>query len=202
MIILNHEQGTEEWFAARLGKPSASNFGKLITATGKPSTSADGYINQLIAERLTKQSEPFYQNEHMARGTELEPEAREAYEFITGYSVTEYGFILDDSKEFGCSPDGIVEFIGDITGLEIKCPAANTMVKYMRDPQSLVKAYYQQIQGCMLVTGASSWDAFAYHPEMPHVLVTVKRNEEYINQLAEQVKLAVKIILTEVERLK
>jgi hypothetical protein len=54
----------------------------------------------------------------------------------------------------------------------------------------------------MLVTGASSWDAFAYHPEMPHVLVTVKRNEEYINQLAEQVKSAVKIILTEVERLK
>ena len=54
MIILDHEQGTEEWFAARLGKPSASNFGKLITATGKPSTSADGYINQLIAERLRK----------------------------------------------------------------------------------------------------------------------------------------------------
>ena len=203
MIILNHEQGTEEWFAARMGKPSASNFGKLITATGKPSTSADGYINQLIAERLTGQSEPFYQNEHMARGTELEPEAREAYEFITGYTVTEHGFILDDSEEFGCSPDGIVEFITQAcTGLEIKCPAANTMVKYMRDPQSLVKAYYQQIQGCMLVTNASSWDAFAYHPEMPHVLVTVKRNEEYINQLAEQVKSAVKIILTEVERLK
>ena len=39
MIILDHEQGTEEWFAARLGKPSASNFSKLITATGKPSSS-------------------------------------------------------------------------------------------------------------------------------------------------------------------
>ena len=199
MIILDHEQGTEEWFAARLGKPSASNFSKLITATGKPSASADGYINQLIAERLTGQSEPFYQNEHMARGTELEPEAREAYEFITGEDVVEHGFILDDSGEFGCSPDGL-SFSG-MTGLEIKCPAANTMVKYLRNPESLWKAYYQQIQGCMLVTGAVAWDAFAYHPEMPHVIVTVERNEEYINQLAEQVKSAVNVILTEVERL-
>jgi hypothetical protein len=53
----------------------------------------------------------------------------------------------------------------------------------------------------MLVTGAVAWDAFAYHPEMPHVIVTVERNEEYINQLAEQVKSAVNVILTEVERL-
>ena len=99
MIILDHEQGTDEWLAARLGKPSASNFGKLITATGKPSTSAVGYINQLIAERFVGKSEPFYVNDHMARGTELEPEAREAYEFITGKEVIEFGFILDDSKD-------------------------------------------------------------------------------------------------------
>ena len=52
MIILDHEQGSEEWLAARLGKPSASSFSKLITQTGKPSSSADGYINELIAERL------------------------------------------------------------------------------------------------------------------------------------------------------
>ena len=56
MIILDHEQGTEEWLAARLGRPSASNFGKLITVSGKPSTSAVGYINQLIAERFVGKS--------------------------------------------------------------------------------------------------------------------------------------------------
>lgn len=199
MIILNNEQGTEEWFAARLGKPSASNFGKLITATGKPSSSADGYINQLIAERLTGKSEPFYVNDHMARGTELEPEAREAYEFITGKPVTEYGFILDDSKEFGCSPDGLVDTDG---GLEIKCPAATTMVKYLRDPQALVKAYYQQIQGCLWITDSQWWDAFAYHPEMPHVLVRVERNEEFIHKLAGEVEAAVIEIKNQMEKLK
>ncbi len=199
MIILDHEQGTEEWLAARLGRPSASNFGKLITVSGKPSTSAVGYINQLIAERFVGKSEPFYVNDHMARGTELEPEAREAYEFITECNVTEHGFILDDSKEFGCSPDGFVETDG---GLEIKCPAATTMVKYLRDPQALVKAYYQQIQGCLWITDSQWWDAFAYHPEMPHVLVRVERDEEFITKLAVEVKAAVIEIKNQVEKLK
>jgi hypothetical protein len=200
VIILDHEQGTEEWLAARLGKPSASNFGKLITVSGKPSTSAVGYINQLIAERLTMKSEPFYQNDHMARGSELEPEAREAYEFITENTVTEHGFILDDSEEFGCSPDGIIEFFN--SGIEIKCPAATTMVKYLRDPQALVKAYYQQIQGCLWITDSKWWDAFAYHPEMPHVLVRVERDEEFITKLAVEVKAAVIEIKNQVEKLK
>ena len=89
MIILDQEQGSEEWLRVRLGRPSASMFNKLITQTGKPSSSADGYINELIAERLTGKSEPFYVTEWMERGTALEPEAREAYEFITGNQVME-----------------------------------------------------------------------------------------------------------------
>ena len=52
MRICVHEQGTDGWLRDRLGCPSGSNFSKLITATGKPSTSADGYINQMIAERM------------------------------------------------------------------------------------------------------------------------------------------------------
>ena len=51
MIILDHEQGSDEWFAARLGRPSASMFNKLITSTGKPSTSAGKYIDELVDER-------------------------------------------------------------------------------------------------------------------------------------------------------
>jgi len=199
MIILDHEQGTEEWLAARLGKPSASMFAKLITQTGKPSSSADGYINQLIAERITGQSEPFYVNDHMARGTELEPEAREAYEFISGNEVIETGFILDTSFEFGCSPDGLIL---DQGGLEIKCPAPQTMVSYLRDDQAGVKKYWQQMQGCMWITKRDWWDFFAYHPEMPHVLVRVERDEEYIAKLSVEVEKAVAEISNQVEKLK
>ena len=199
MIILGHEQGSPEWLAARLGKPSASMFSKLITTTGKPSSSADGYINQLIAERLTGQSEPFYVTEWMARGTELEPEARKAYEFLSNNDVVETGFILDISSECGCSPDGL---IADKGGLEIKCPAPQTMVSYLRDDQVGVKKYWQQIQGCMWISQREWWDFFAYHPEMPHVIVRVERDEEYIAKLAEEVTKAVEIILNQVEKFK
>ena len=196
MIILNCEQGTPEWREARLGKPSASNFGKLITNGGKPSTSADKYISQLIAERLTGESEPIFVNEHMARGTELEPEAREHYEYITDELVEQVGFILHDSKEYGCSPDGLIKD----GGLEIKCPSNNTHVHYLRYPDELVKTYYQQIQGCMMLTGAEWWDAFSYHPSMEHVLVRVERNDDYIKLLKIEVEKAVALILTEVEK--
>ena len=201
MIISPHEQGTDAWLAARLGKPSASMFSKLITMTGKPSSSADAYINQLLAERLTGKSEPHYQNEHMIRGNELEPEARADYEFISGNTVDQYGFILDDSESYGCSPDGL---IGDSSegGLEIKCPAQTTQAGYWRDPQSGVKKYYQQIQGCMWVTGRKWWDFFSYHPDMPHVLVRVERNEDYIEKLSEQVLLAVLTIEKEMGKRK
>ena len=199
MIISPYEQGTEEWLAARLGKPSASMFSKLITMTGKPSASADAYINQLLGERLTGKSEPHYTSEAMILGTEREPLARADYEFISGNKVNEVGFILDDSESYGCSPDGL---IGEDGGLEIKCPAQTTQAGYWRDKQSGVKKYYQQIQGCMWVTDRKWWDFFSYHPDMPHVLVRVERNEEYIEKLSEQVLLATTTIETEMGKRK
>ena len=199
MIILDHEQGTEEWLASRLGRPSASGFSKLITATGKPSSSASGYIHELIAERLTGESTPFHVTEWMERGTKLEPEAREAYEFITDNEVLETGFIVDPSFEFGCSPDGLINGDG---GLEIKCPAPKTMVSYLADEQVGVRKYWQQIQGCMWITKRGWWDFFAYHPEMPHVLVRVERDDDYIAKLATEVDKAVAEIVNQVELLK
>ena len=202
MIILDHEQGTEEWLAARLGKPSASMFSKLITQTGKPSTSAHDYVTELIAERLTGKSEPFHVTEWMQRGTELEPEAREAYEFISGNDVIETGFILDSSFEFGCSPDGLILEGESLGGLEIKAPKSKTMVSYLMNPQVGVKKYWQQIQGCMWITKRDWWDFFAYHPEMPHVLVRVERDDEYIAKLSAEVDKAVAEITNQVEKLK
>jgi hypothetical protein len=199
MIISPYEQGTEEWLAARLGKPSASMFSKLITMTGKPSASADAYINQLLGERLTGNSEPHYTSEAMILGTEREPLARADYEFISGNKVNEVGFILDDSESYGCSPDGL---IGEDGGLEIKCPAQTTQAGYWRDKQSGVKKYYQQIQGCMWVTDRKWWDFFSYHPDMPHVLVRVERNEEYIEKLSEQVLFATSTTEKEMEKRK
>ena len=197
MIVSNDEQGTEAWFESRLGKPSASGFAKLITTKGKPSAQADGYINQLIFEKLSGKIPESFTSTAMERGNELEPEARENFEFISDLKVRQVGFVQNDELTYGCSPDGLVD---DNGGLEIKCPLGQTMVKYLRDPQELVKAYYQQIQGSMWVTGASHWFAFAYHPETTHVLVRVERDNDFITKLADEVKAAVKTIATEVEK--
>lgn len=199
MIVLEHEQGSNEWFAARLGRPSASMFSKFITSAGKASTSADSYINELIAERLTGLRVPIYVNEHMERGTRLEPEAREMYEFITDQKVTEYGFILDDSEEFGCSPDGLV---GEDGGIEIKCPADSTMIGYHRNNKSFINKYKQQIMGCMMITGRSWWDLMAYSETIPHLIVRVERDDEYIEKLAAEIQKAVNIIVNETENLR
>ncbi len=198
MIILDHEQGTEEWLAARLGKPSASGFARLITQTGKPSTQSTKYIAQLVAENIRGCSEPVYVNEWMQRGTELEPEAREAYEFITSNNVIETGFIVTPDFAYGCSPDGLID---DEGGLEIKCPAPTTHAEYMINPQEGVKKYWQQIQGCMWITNRLWWDFFSYHPEMPHVLVRVKRDDDYVAKLATEVNNAVAEIANQVEKL-
>ena len=196
MIILTDEQGSPEWLASRLGRPSASMFSNLITTSGKPSSSAKKYIAEMVAERLTGRSKPFYTNEHMERGNFLEPEAREAYEFITDLEVVETGFILHDSEEFGCSPDGLVANDG---GLEIKCPSDGVHAGYLIDGKVPTK-YYQQVQGCMWVTGRDWWDFMSYHPEMPHLLVRMERNEEFIEAMATEVNKAVEIIVKESER--
>jgi len=196
MQILTCEQGTKEWLAARLGRPSASQFHKLITATGKPSSSADGYINTLIAERILGYSEPVFVSEWMTRGNELEPDARAMYELITDTEVEEVGFILDNSGEFGCSPDGLV---GE-GGVEIKCPAPHNHIEWSRKGVCPSK-HYAQVQGCMWITERDWWDFMSYHPEMKPFIVRVERDQEFIDKLAKQVLLAVTEIISEVRNL-
>ena len=199
MRICVHEQGTDGWLRDRLGCPSGSNFSKLITATGKPSTSADGYINQMIAERMMgKQASEVKVTEWMQRGNELEPEAREFYEMSTGNQVTEVGFCKHDTLECGISPDGL---IGDLGGLEIKCPAPSTHISYLRS-ERLPSTYKQQVMGCLWITERDWWDFVSYHPDLPVFMTRVHRNDEYISLLAAEVEKACELIEVQYQKLK
>lgn len=190
MRISNHEQGSLEWFEARLGIPSASMFAKIVTTKGAWSTQADSYINQLVAERLTGEREEIYQSHHMIRGIELEPEARDLYCLMNDTEVQEVGFCLHDTLNAGCSPDGLV---GEDGGLEIKCPAPATHVEYLRGGE-LPSRYKQQVMGCLWITQRSWWDFVSYHPSMKPLIVRVERDEEYIAALEESVTKAVNMI--------
>jgi len=198
MKILEMEQGTQEWLEARLGCPSGSGFSKLITASGTPSSSAESYINDLIAELITGESTPFHVTEWMQRGTELEPFARMNYELETDREVTEVGFCMHDILRCGVSPDGLID---DDGGIEIKCPKPSTHVKYLRKG-TLPSEYKAQVMGCLWVTEREWWDFMSYHPQMPNLLIRVHRDEEYINQLERLVTHACQIIEKEVADIK
>lgn len=182
MQVHNVEQGTPEWFAARLGIPTASEFSKIITATGKPSAQANDYSLTLVAERmLGHEVEKWQGNMWTERGKELEQEAADYYELTTGAELQKVGFVTNDAGTAGCSPDRLV---GDDGLLEIKCPAAHTHLKYMLD-KKLDTAYMPQLQGQLFVTGRQWVDIISYYPELKPVIIRVARNENYISTLQE-----------------
>lgn len=192
MRISEAIQGSEEWLESRLGRPTASNFGKLITPTGKASASAQGYIDELIAQRITGEIPEFFKSEAMQRGNELEPAAKALYEFTYDIEVVEVGLCLHDTLECGASPDGLTEE----GGLEIKCPLPHTHVSYLRDG-CIPSKYIPQVMGCLWITEREWWDFMSYHPLMEDLIVRVYRDDAYIKKLAEQVTRAVEIIETE-----
>ena len=189
-------QGTEEWLKARLGVPSASNFSKVVTTKGQRSTSFMGYVNALIAEKLT--GDPTYVKitEPMERGTSLEDEARAMYQLINDTEVRQVDFIKHPNMEVGCSPDGLIDVKCDrglIGGLEIKCPLQGTHVEYLRAGKVPSK-YMLQVQGCMFVTGRGYWDFMSYHPKMKPLIVRTYRDDDLINELAVHLQEAVLLI--------
>lgn len=187
--MTNVTQGSDEWFASRLGKVTASRVSDVL-ATTKTSVSASrkNYLAELVCQRLTGEVEAGYVNAHMERGIELEPEARAAYEFKYGVVVTEVSFVDHPSIEMtGASPDGLV---GDDGLIEIKCPtAANHIETLMADEAP--KKYFAQMQWQMACTGRQWVDFVSYCPSLGGKLdlfiKRVPRDDEYISQTEQAV---------------
>jgi len=186
MIVADVIQGSEEWFAARCGVVTASNFGRVLTG-GAGKTRAS-YMRLLEQEILTGARAASYENEHMNRGRVLEPRARKAYEALTGRSVREVGIVyLDGRKRIAASPDGL---IGEDGGLEIKCPLPKTHYEYLCGDAAPAR-YKAQIQGNLWVTGRQWWDFVSHAPEESAsrrtVIFRVHRDESYIQLLKTEV---------------
>ncbi len=181
MIHHRVESRSAAWYYLRLGRPTASEFHRIVTPTGKNSTQAEDYSHRLLAEMmLRKPLDEGVQTEWMLRGVELEDNAIEAYEFESGLSTSLGGFCTDDEGQYGCSPDRLV---GDDGVLEMKCPAPNTHVGYLDDPDSLTQEKKPQVQGLLLITGREWCDLMSYHPELPTIIRRAKRDERYIDTL-------------------
>jgi len=188
MEIIKCRQGTPEWFEARAGKITASNFDKILTPTGKLSSQAEKYLYQVAGEAVLGTCEESYTSTWMQRGSDLEVEARQFFELATGLSVEQVGFVSDGG--IGCSPDGL---IGEDGGLEIKCPRLSNHVGYVLKGE-LPPEYKPQVQGSLLVTGRKFWYFMSYFPGMEPLILKVERDEKYIQALARALKEAVETV--------
>ena len=181
MILVDLEQNSPEWFAEKLGKPSASNASKIITNSGEISKQREGYLYELAGERITGRREEGYQNAFMQTGNERQDESRNLYELMHECEVQKVGVIYKDEKRrFLCSPDGI---IGKSHGLEMKNVIAKTQVKYLLDGK-LPSDYFAQVQMSLYVSGFDRWDFFTYVPGMKPFILKVGRDEKYIRALS------------------
>ena len=188
-MIEKVEQGTPEWFAARLGNVTASRVADVIAKTKSGySASRDNYMAQLICERMTNTVAESYTNAAMQWGTETEPLARAAYESVADVLVDEVGYIAHPTIErAGASPDGLIGVFGL---LEIKCPNTATHIDTLISEQVPTK-YITQVQWQMSCTGRTWADFVSFDPRLPSGLqMFVKRVEfdaEYVAMLKEEV---------------
>lgn len=192
----NVPQLSDEWFAARLGKVTASRIADVVATTRSGwGASRANYAAELIVERLTGAPVERFQNAAMKHGVDTEPLARDAYEFYSGATVAAVGFVDHPTIAMtGASPDGLVGADGL---LEIKCPQTATHIESLLGGP-LAERYLLQVQWQMACTGRQWCDFVSFDPRMPesmkYLCRRIKRNDEQIAGLEK----AVSVFLAEI----
>ena len=184
------QQRTDEWFAARLGKVTASRIADIMakTKTGY-AASRKNYLFELLCERLSGQREEKFISASMQRGIDLEPKARAVYEIETGEWVEEVGFIPHPTIAMsGASPDGLIRDDGLI---EIKCPNTAAHIEFLQT-QKPKQEYIYQMQWQMACTGRKWCDFVSYDDRLPENLaycsVHIPRDDDFIQSLEQEVE--------------
>lgn len=194
MIVIECEQGSEEWHKARAGVITASNFEecrkrmKSGPNKGDFSGKAKEYAFKLAIERLSGEllSEDKFDTFEMKRGRELEPEARLKHEQAKGILVDQTGIALTDDRKFGASVDGLID---DDGSCEYKCfigPSSLMPIILHNDISKTI----DQVQGQLWITGREWSDFVLYCPALKCVdrdltIIRVQRDDDYIESLEE-----------------
>ena len=207
MRTLTWNQNSDAWQAARRGRITASNMGKVMDFTQKGVEGAKRmeYRLKLLGERLTDWLATNYVTRAMEEGKEREEEALSLYEQATGEVLTPMGFILHPEYDFaGASPDSAVGHVGLV---EAKSPQPHTLLGWIElleanedagaDPTLFIPLQYRdqmqwQIRSCDPKPGETharrEWcDFWGYYPGLPSVLQRVPRDDERIAELEQAV---------------
>jgi len=204
VILETATQRDADWYAARVGKATASRFRDAIAAlkSGAPAQAQRDYLTELVVERLTGQRVQKFATAAMQWGTEQEPAARAAYERVTGRIVEETGFVAHDTLLAGCSPDGLVDWDGLV---EIKCPY-NSAVHIETLLHGMPADHIPQVQGQMWITGRQWCDFVSYDPRMPEPLQLhvqrIQRDPSFIADLEARITSFLQQVGNQVEALR
>jgi len=185
-------QGSDEWFAARIGKITASRLGDIMRKTKWGESTYKAKVRlELAIERITgKPASSITMNQAMRDGVEREPDARKLFEAITNKEVALCGS-FDHPKlvNTSASPDGLI--VEDNAVLELKCPTHATHAKNLMS-DTMPKNYIYQVQWQIACTSSDYAYFASYHPDYPKDLrlkwVKVERDDEVIKSLEEAVK--------------
>jgi len=184
-ILHDVAQYSEEYDRLKIGIPTSSNFHKIITPQGKPSRQWREYACLLIAERILQQRIEFSNSPAMERGLILEAEAADWYEFDRDLTAQRIGFITDDERKMGCSPDRLV---GDDGLLEIKAPLPQTQVEYWISG-GLSERFRPQLQGQLYISERSWVDILCWHDVLPKLVIRVEPDEAFIKTLDRELRM-------------
>ena len=179
--IIDCVQGTEEWFRARMGIPTASEFQCLLVTKGERKGRAT-YMRKLAGEIITGEPQESFTSGALERGKIMEAEARRAYALIHDVDPQLVGFIRNGDK--GASPDALL----DETGLlEIKTQRPDILIETLRAGE-VPSEHRAQCQGALWVAEREWLDLVVYFSKMPMFVRRVRRDEGYIATLAGAVK--------------
>lgn len=180
-----------------MGHVTASRIADLMARVKSgPSASRANYAAQLVCERLTGAVEESYSSAAMQRGSEVEAEAREFYEFATEQELALVGFVNHPTIEMaGASPDVLVGADGLA---EFKCPNSATHIETLLG-QAPPRKYIYQVQWQLSCTGRQWCDWCSYDPrlgpELKKFQTRIRRDEALIKELESEVV----IFLSEVD---
>jgi putative phage-type endonuclease len=186
-------QGSPEWHALRCGKVTASRVADVMAKTTKGwGASRINYAAELIAERLTGTAAEGFTNAAMQWGTDQEPNARMAYEFMQDVTVEQVAFVVHPLiEDAGASPDGLV---GESGLVEIKCPNTATHIDTLIR-QEIPSKYITQMMWQMACTGRQWCDFVSYDPRLPESMQLFVKRVERDNALIDELETAVAVFL-------
>lgn len=189
MIILDVEQGSQEWLEARAGSLGASQVADALarTKTGWGASRKNLHA-QLVVERITGRPTEGYCSPAMQWGKDNEAQARAMYCFASGNAVHEIGLARHPSIEgTHASPDGLIDPEGC---LEIKCPNSATHIETLTG-SPIADRYIKQMQWQMEICDRQWCDFVSFDPRVPEEMQLhvqrVERDEGFIDTMRAEI---------------